>query len=132
MEILFLIIFLMIAISLLKKIWPFLILGAIGLAIYWWPVYTISILLILSFLAYLGNESEKKTKKKILQVIQEEKIIDLEGLAKSSGKDLRAVGRILDDLEKNGKVVKEIVREKKLYKSLDYRESSSVKEITLD
>lgn len=121
-----------VVVALFKKVWPLLLLAAIGYCIYLWPIPSISVLTVLAVLGFFGNKAEKKSREKIISIVEEANIIELNDAVELSGKSRSDATKIMDDLVDKGIIMKDVVKDKVLYKSKNYQQSSNVQEINLD
>lgn len=138
MELIIAIIILVLIIAFIKKTWKLLILAGTGYLVYLWPIPTLSAIFFLLAVHIIATAIDNATTKKMLAIINDKKIVDLDQLAKITGKKHLDIERALEKQEKEGGILRDVVigskgdGDKILYKSKDYMTSQRARVINFD
>ncbi|WP_350939954.1 hypothetical protein MRO13_00735 [Vibrio metschnikovii] len=119
--------------SLLQRIWPFLVFGAVIWLVYLFPVPTLSVIAVFALLGYWADSSSKKDMTTIKRYLEEKGMLDIGQIASGTSISEKSINTVLEELVEKKKVEKvELGNGELLYKSLNYKEVSKTTEIELD
>ncbi|WP_217522983.1 hypothetical protein [Vibrio metschnikovii] len=122
-----------IGLSLLQRIWPFLVFGAVIWLVYLFPVPTLSVIAVFALLGYWADSSSKKDLNTIERYLEEKGMLDIGQIVSGTSISETSINTVLEELVEKDKVEKvELGNGEVLYKSLNYKEVSKTTEIELD